>query len=94
MDPAFTICGLTKICGDGPAVVRALSGIDLDIAEGELLILLGPSGSGKSTLLNILGGLDRASEGQVRFRDMSLTAMDKHALANFRRKHVGFTFQF
>ncbi|MBY0565479.1 MAG: ABC transporter ATP-binding protein [Hyphomonadaceae bacterium] len=94
MDPAFTMRGLTKVYGDGPAAVRALSGIDLDIAEGELLILLGPSGSGKSTMLNIMGGLDRASDGQVRFRDMSLTAMDERALTNFRRKHVGFIFQF
>jgi putative ABC transport system ATP-binding protein len=86
--------GLTKIYGDGPAAVRALSGIDLDIAEGELLVLLGPSGSGKSTLLNIMGGLDRASDGQVSFRDLSLTSMDEHKLTNFRRKHVGFIFQF
>ena len=86
--------GLTKTYGDGPAAVRALAGIDLDIAEGELLILLGPSGSGKSTLLNIMGGLDRASDGQVSFRDISLTTMDEHALTSFRRKHVGFIFQF
>lgn len=94
MDPAFTMRGLTKIYGDGPAAVHALSGIDLEVAEGELLILLGPSGSGKSTLLNIMGGLDRASGGEVSFRDMSLIAMDEHALTNFRRKHVGFIFQF
>ena len=92
MDPAFTIRGLTKIYGDGPAAVCALSGIDLDIAEGELLVLLGPSGSGKSTLLNIMGGLDRASDGQLSFRGMSLTVMDEHALTSFRRKHVGFIF--
>jgi putative ABC transport system ATP-binding protein len=94
MDPAFNMRGLAKIYGDGPAAVRALGGIDLDIAEGELLILLGPSGSGKSTLLNILGGLDRASGGQVSFRDQSLTEMDERGLTNFRRKHVGFIFQF
>jgi putative ABC transport system ATP-binding protein len=94
MNPAFTIRGLTKVYGDGPAAVHALSGIDLNIAEGELLILLGPSGSGKSTLLNIMGGLDRASDGQISFREVSLTAMDEHALTSFRRKHVGFIFQF
>jgi putative ABC transport system ATP-binding protein len=94
MSPAFSMRGLTRIYGDGTAAVRALGGIDLDIAEGELVILLGPSGSGKSTLLNILGGLDRASDGQVNFRDASLTEMDERALTRFRRKHIGFIFQF
>ena len=94
MNAAFSLRNLTKIYGEGPAAVRALSGVDLDIAEGELIVLLGPSGSGKSTLLNILGGLDRASDGEVAFRGQSLTAMDDHALTHFRRAHVGFIFQF
>lgn len=94
MDAAFSLRGLTKIYGEGPAAVRALSGVDLDIAEGELIVLLGPSGSGKSTLLNILGGLDRASDGEVAFRGASMTAMDDHTLTHFRRAHVGFIFQF
>jgi putative ABC transport system ATP-binding protein len=91
---AFTIQGLTKIYGDGPAAVRALSEVDLEIGEGERLVLLGPSGSGKSTLLNILGGLDRATAGAVRFRGQDLCAMDDAALTRFRRVHVGFIFQF
>ena len=74
--------------------VHALVDVDLDIAEGELLVLLGPSGSGKSTLLNILGGLDRATSGEVTFRDQPLSTLDDVALTLFRRKHVGFIFQF
>lgn len=94
MSTAFSLAALCKTYGEGEAAVRALSGVDLDIAEGELIVLLGPSGSGKSTLLNILGGLDRASEGQVSFRGLSLTDMDDHALTQFRRTHIGFIFQF
>jgi putative ABC transport system ATP-binding protein len=71
-----------------------LSDVDLDIAERELLVLLGPSGSGKSTLLNILGGLDRATSGEVAFRGERLELMDDRALTQFRRKHIGFIFQF
>lgn len=94
MSTAFSLAALCKTYGEGEAAVRALSGVDLDIAEGELIVLLGPSGSGKSTLLNILGGLDRASKGQVSFRGLSLTDMDDHALTQFRRIHIGFIFQF
>jgi putative ABC transport system ATP-binding protein len=91
---AFSIRGLTKHYGEGPSAVRALAGIDLDIAEGEILMLLGPSGSGKSTLLNILGGLDRASGGEVSFRGAAMSSMTDAALTRYRRKHVGFIFQF
>jgi putative ABC transport system ATP-binding protein len=58
------------------------------------MVLLGPSGSGKSTLLNILGGLDTASEGEVRYRNQDLTRADERALTEYRRYHVGFVFQF
>jgi putative ABC transport system ATP-binding protein len=94
MDPAFTMRALSKTYGEGASAVRALCDVDLDISEGELMVLLGPSGSGKSTLLNILGGLDRPSAGEVLFRGQSLTAMDDAALTRFRRAHVGFIFQF
>lgn len=94
VDPAFSLRGLSKTYGEGAAAVRALAGVDLEIDEGELIVLLGPSGSGKSTLLNILGGLDRATSGEVAFRGASLTAMADHALTHFRRTHVGFIFQF
>jgi putative ABC transport system ATP-binding protein len=94
MVAAFTLQALTKVYGEGRAAVRALDGVDLEIAHGELIVLLGPSGSGKSTFLNILGGLDRATSGEVLFEDQSLVAMDDGELTRFRRRHVGFIFQF
>ncbi|HET8799464.1 MAG TPA: ABC transporter ATP-binding protein [Thermoanaerobaculia bacterium] len=78
----------------GDVEVQALRGIDLDLFEGELVVLLGPSGSGKSTLLNILGGLDAPTAGHVRFRDHELTGAGERELTRFRREHVGFVFQF
>ena len=92
--PVFCARGLTKVYRMGDVEVQALRGVDLDLFEGELVVLLGPSGSGKSTLLNILGGLDAPSEGNVRFRDHDLVAADERALTRFRREHVGFVFQF
>jgi len=91
---AFSVRGLTKVYGTGAAQVHALRGVDLDLHEGELVVLLGPSGSGKSTLLNIMGGLDRATGGTVRFRDSELTACNDRELTTYRRHHVGFIFQF
>ncbi|WP_029009321.1 ABC transporter ATP-binding protein [Azospirillum halopraeferens] len=90
----LSVRGLTKVYGTGPLAVQALRGVDLDLGAGELVVLLGPSGSGKSTLLNILGGLDRPSAGEVRFRDAALTAFDDRGLTRYRRDHVGFVFQF
>src|SRR5262249_6414432 len=78
----------------GEVEVQALRGVDLDLFEGEFIVLLGPSGSGKSTLLNILGGLDVPSGGRVCYRDQDLTAADDAALTRYRRRHVGFVFQF
>ncbi len=86
--------GLTKVYRSGEVEVHALRSVDLDLAMGELVVLLGPSGSGKSTLLNILGGLDAASSGNASFRDQVLTGMDDRALTRYRRHHVGFVFQF
>lgn len=86
--------GVTKVYGDGPAAVHALRGVDLDVPEGELVVLLGASGSGKSTFLNIVGGLDHPTSGQVWFRDLEITALGDAALTQYRRRHVGFVFQF
>jgi len=94
MAPTFSLRKVGKRYGDGPAAIHALRDVDLDVAQGERLVLLGPSGSGKSTLLNILGGLDRATSGEVRFRETSLTAMPDRDLTRYRRQHVGFIFQF
>lgn len=90
----FLVQQLTKTYTSGAVAVHALRGIDLEIFAGEVVVLLGPSGSGKSTLLNILGGLDQATSGRVFFKGEELTAMEDHALTRFRRKHVGFVFQF
>ena len=93
-DTMFTAKALTKIYRSGAIEVRALRGVDFEIAAGEIVVLLGPSGSGKSTLLNIMGGLDHASSGQLFFKDRELTALDDRALTAYRRRHVGFVFQF
>ena len=90
----FTTRDLTKVYGTGPAAVHALRGVTLEIPQGEIVVLLGPSGSGKSTLLNIIGGLDRATDGQAFFRDRDLGAMNDAELTRYRRDHVGFVFQF
>jgi putative ABC transport system ATP-binding protein len=90
----FEARGLTKVYQMGEVSVEALRGVDLDLYSGELVVLLGPSGSGKSTLLNILGGLDSATSGTVRYGDHELTSDDDAALTRYRREHVGFVFQF
>ncbi len=92
--PVFRARGLTKIYPMGEVQVQALRGIDLDLYEGELVVLLGASGSGKSTLLNILGGLDTATEGAVWYREQDLTRATDRELTEYRREHVGFVFQF
>ena len=86
--------GLTKVYRMGEVDVRALRGVDFDLYQGELVVLLGPSGSGKSTLLNILGGLDAPTSGEVSYRDHDLSKNDDAALTRYRREHVGFVFQF
>lgn len=91
---AFHVHGLTKTYRSGEVDVQALRGLDLDIFESEVLVLLGPSGSGKSTFLNILGGLDRPTTGEALFRDHNLTTMSDRELTLYRRDHVGFVFQF
>ncbi|HEY3448950.1 MAG TPA: ABC transporter ATP-binding protein [Myxococcales bacterium] len=92
--PAFCARGLSKSYRMGELDVLALRGVDLDLFEGEFVVLLGPSGSGKSTLLNILGGLDVPTSGQVRYRDHDLVGADDRRLTRYRREHVGFVFQF
>lgn len=92
--PVFRLENLHKTYGEGEAAVHALRGVDIDIAEGELVVLLGPSGSGKSTLLNVLGGLDRPTSGQCRFRELDLASAPDAQVTQYRRLHVGFVFQF
>ena len=90
----FEARGVTKVYHMGEVDVHALRGVDLELREGELVVLLGPSGSGKSTLLNILGGLDVPSAGHVVYRGRDLTQAGEDELTDYRRHHVGFVFQF
>ncbi len=90
----FLARGITKVYRMGEVDVQALRGVDLDLLPGEFVVILGPSGSGKSTLLNILGGLDVPSSGSVFYRDHELTHADEDELTLYRRRHVGFVFQF
>lgn len=92
--PVLACQSLHKIYRMGEVDVHALDGVDFELRAGELLVLLGVSGSGKSTLLNILGGLDVPSSGRVFFEGSELTLADQDALTDYRRRHVGFVFQF
>lgn len=92
--PLFRGEGLTRIYDLGETQVRALRALDLQIMPRETVVLLGPSGSGKSTLLNILGALDRPTSGRLWFDEEELTAADDRHLTLYRRRHVGFIFQF
>ena len=93
-DVIFRVQGLGKTYRTGEVEVRALHDVDLEIARGEFIVLLGPSGSGKSTLLNILGGLDVPSVGSVVFAGSDLSRAGEAELTEYRRRHVGFVFQF
>jgi putative ABC transport system ATP-binding protein len=92
--PVFLARDITKVYHMGEVDVHALRGVSLELFESEFLVLLGPSGSGKSTLLNILGGLDLPTAGSVVYRGQNLTTADERALTMYRRRHVGFVFQF
>jgi len=92
--PLFRLRGVSRVYGSGAAAVRALSGVSLDIPRGEVVVLLGPSGCGKSTFLNILGGLDRPTAGEAWFGCRNLGTMGDDELTEYRRRHVGFVFQF
>jgi len=86
--------GVSKLYRMGEVEVWALRGVDLEVREGELVVMLGPSGSGKSTLLNLVGGLDAPTAGTLRYRDHDLATADDAVLTAYRRDHVGFVFQF
>ncbi|RMB08712.1 ABC transporter ATP-binding protein [Eilatimonas milleporae] len=94
MGNIFDIENLTKTYGEGASAVHALRGVTLTVPQGELAVLLGASGSGKSTFLNIVGGLDRPTEGHVLFQGRDITSLSDHDLTTYRRDHVGFVFQF
>ena len=83
-----------KIYKTGQIVYEALHHINLEVSEGELVVILGPSGSGKSTLLNVIGGLDSATSGKIYFGDDEITAFNDSRLGKFRARDVGIIFQF
>ena len=91
--PFIRVRGLTKHYQMGNTIVRALDGLDLDIEAHTFTVVMGPSGSGKSTLLYLLGGLDRATSGEISVDGARLDQMDENALALFRRRTMGFVFQ-
>ena len=91
--PRIACRNLTKRMPSGDAMLTILDGIDLEIAAGEFCAVLGRSGSGKSTLLGLMGGLDRASEGDVLIDGESLSELDETRLALLRRQRIGIVFQ-
>ncbi|WP_233552657.1 ABC transporter ATP-binding protein [Jiangella rhizosphaerae] len=85
--------GLTKTYGDGESLVRAVDGVDLDVAAGETVAVMGPSGCGKSTLLHLVGGLDRPTAGEIHLAGRRVDQLTERTLARLRRTDVGFVFQ-
>jgi putative ABC transport system ATP-binding protein len=94
MGDVCTVRGVRKTFEAELAPVRALRGVDLDVAQGEFVAIMGPSGCGKSTLLNLVAGLDTADEGKIVLAGDEITAMSEDELARMRRKHIGIVFQF
>jgi putative ABC transport system ATP-binding protein len=88
------ISNVSKTFHRGSEDIHVLSELDLEVGEGEFLALMGPSGSGKSTLLNLIGGLDRASSGEVEIGGQSIGRLSDRQLAAWRARHIGFVFQF
>jgi putative ABC transport system ATP-binding protein len=91
--PVVKVQGVSKTYYRDQTPVPVLEAIDLEVAEGEFVALMGPSGSGKSTLLNLIAGIDRASSGRVEVAGSELSALSETALAAFRSRHIGFIFQ-
>jgi putative ABC transport system ATP-binding protein len=91
--PLIALQGITRVFGQGQAAVQALRGIDVTIAHGEFVAMMGPSGSGKSTCMNILGFLDTPSGGRYRFEDVDIGAFTRNQRALLRRNYIGFVFQ-
>lgn len=85
---------VTKSFRRGSEVVEVLSGLNLEVKQGEFLALMGPSGSGKSTLLNLIGGLDRPTSGSVGVAGDKIESLSSSQLASWRARHIGFVFQF
>ena len=92
-EPLISFRGITRVYGQGGGMVRALAGVDLAIARGEFIAIMGPSGSGKSTAMNIIGCLDRPSSGSFRFAGVEVNDLSRDQRALLRRNFIGFVFQ-
>ena len=92
--PYLVVNGLKKHYGDGEARVQVLDGITATVNKGEICVMLGPSGSGKSTFLNLIGGLEDADGGSISVDGCDLTALSSKDLGEYRRRELGFVFQF
>jgi putative ABC transport system ATP-binding protein len=93
-DTLVSVSAVDKVFKRGSEEIHVLGGLDLEIPRGEFLALMGPSGSGKSTLLNLVGGLDRPSEGKVEIDGLRIDKLSDRKLAGWRARHVGLVFQF
>jgi putative ABC transport system ATP-binding protein len=91
--PVLELRAAARVHGTGVTAVHALRGVDLQVAPGELVAVMGPSGSGKSTLLTLAGGLDTATSGEVLVEGVPLSGLDRAGLAQLRRRSVGYVFQ-
>jgi putative ABC transport system ATP-binding protein len=91
--PIIELRGVTKVYGTGHAAVHALAGVDLVIAEGEFVAIMGPSGSGKSTAMNLIGCLDTPTAGEYLFKGISVGRLDRNQRTLLRRHFLGFVFQ-
>ncbi|MBK6598806.1 MAG: ABC transporter ATP-binding protein [Proteobacteria bacterium] len=92
-DDVVRLRGVTKQYSRGGEVVRVLEKLDLDLPRGDFVALMGPSGSGKTTLLNLIGGLDRPTEGSIEVDGLAIDRLSNAALGRWRADHVGFIFQ-
>ncbi len=91
--PLMSLRGVTKVYGQGSTAFEALKGVNLDVAQGEFVAIMGPSGSGKSTAMNILGCLDTPTSGSYRFNGVAVETLTRDQRALLRRQYLGFVFQ-
>jgi putative ABC transport system ATP-binding protein len=93
-NPLISLKGVRKIFGEENTLVIALDTVNLEVSPGEFIVVLGPSGSGKTTLLNMIGGLDKPTEGTITVDNLEVARLSAKKLTGYRKDHVGFVFQF